>query len=214
MACNTADRGRSRRPPAELPVPVLDVVEPGRTSARADHPDRPCRRDRHGRHGVVGCLRAGDRRHRGAGVAHERGVPRLRRVRRTRPDHRRRGDRARRTPAGPDARRRRRRAAARLHPLSVPRPHDQRRDGARASRSSARPTRRRSPCATGSSSSASSRPTSRVGRHRFVSSGDVDTFRELGSRLLGPELDHTEHWEPPAAIRSSHDRPDPNRRPP
>jgi glutamate racemase len=39
---------------------------------------------------------------------------------------------------------------------------------------------------------------SRVGRHRFVSSGDVDTFRELGSRLLGPELDHTERWEPPA----------------
>ena len=38
-----------------------------------------------------------------------------------------------------------------------------------------------------------------VGRHRFVSSGDVDTFRELGSRLLGPELDHTEHWEPPAS---------------
>jgi len=37
-----------------------------------------------------------------------------------------------------------------------------------------------------------------VGRHRFVSSGDVDSFRELGSRLLGPELDHTEHWEPPA----------------
>ena len=26
--------------------------------------------------------------------------------------------------------------------------------------------------------------------HRFASSGDVDTFRELGSRLLGPELDH------------------------
>ena len=40
--------------------------------------------------------------------------------------------------------------------------------------------------------------TAGVGRHRFVSSGDVDTFRELGSRLLGPELDHTEHWEPPA----------------
>jgi glutamate racemase len=26
--------------------------------------------------------------------------------------------------------------------------------------------------------------------HRFASSGDVDVFRELGSRLLGPELDH------------------------
>jgi glutamate racemase len=34
------------------------------------------------------------------------------------------------------------------------------------------------------------------GRHRFVSSGDIDVFRELGSRLLGPELDHTESWPP------------------
>lgn len=32
------------------------------------------------------------------------------------------------------------------------------------------------------------------GRHRFASSGDIDVFRELGSRLLGPELDHTEPW--------------------
>ncbi|MEO0492437.1 MAG: glutamate racemase [Actinomycetota bacterium] len=29
----------------------------------------------------------------------------------------------------------------------------------------------------------------RVGRHTFVSSGDVDTFARLGRRLLGPELD-------------------------
>jgi glutamate racemase len=39
-------------------------------------------------------------------------------------------------------------------------------------------------------------PTARSGRHRFVSSGDVERFRELGSRLLGPELDHTESWTP------------------
>jgi glutamate racemase len=32
------------------------------------------------------------------------------------------------------------------------------------------------------------------GRHRFLSSGDIDWFRELGSRLLGPELDHTGRW--------------------
>jgi glutamate racemase len=32
------------------------------------------------------------------------------------------------------------------------------------------------------------------GRHRFVSSGDVGWFRELGSRLLGPELDGVEAW--------------------
>lgn len=36
----------------------------------------------------------------------------------------------------------------------------------------------------------------RLGRHRFVSSGDIDLFRELGAQLLGPELDHTERWAP------------------
>jgi len=33
------------------------------------------------------------------------------------------------------------------------------------------------------------RRTAAKGEHRFVSSGDVAVFRELGSRLLGPELD-------------------------
>jgi glutamate racemase len=35
-----------------------------------------------------------------------------------------------------------------------------------------------------------------AGKHRFVSSGDVGWFRELGQRLLGPELDEVEahHW--------------------
>ena len=37
----------------------------------------------------------------------------------------------------------------------------------------------------------------RTGAHRFLSSGDIDTFRELGSRLLGPELNHTAPWMPP-----------------
>jgi glutamate racemase len=36
----------------------------------------------------------------------------------------------------------------------------------------------------------------RAGRHRFVSSGDVEVFRELGAQLLGPELDRTESWNP------------------
>ena len=43
--------------------------------------------------------------------------------------------------------------------------------------------------------------TTRVGRHRFLSSGDVDTFRELGSRLLGPELDTAEHWKPGTVLQ-------------
>jgi glutamate racemase len=33
-----------------------------------------------------------------------------------------------------------------------------------------------------------------TGKHRFLSSGDIDWFRHLGARLLGPELDHTEPW--------------------
>ena len=32
------------------------------------------------------------------------------------------------------------------------------------------------------------------GRHRFVSSGDVEWFKELGSLLLGPELGGAEAW--------------------
>jgi len=39
-------------------------------------------------------------------------------------------------------------------------------------------------------------PTTRRGEHRFLSSGDVDAFRELGARLLGPELDAAEAWRP------------------
>jgi glutamate racemase len=35
---------------------------------------------------------------------------------------------------------------------------------------------------------------SRPGRHRFLSSGDIEWFRILGGRLLGPELDHTQPW--------------------
>jgi glutamate racemase len=33
------------------------------------------------------------------------------------------------------------------------------------------------------------------GSHTWVSSGDVATFRRLGSRLLGPELDRVEPWD-------------------
>jgi glutamate racemase len=38
------------------------------------------------------------------------------------------------------------------------------------------------------------RTSTSAGSHRFASSGDIDAFRELGSRLLGPELDSTELW--------------------
>jgi glutamate racemase len=29
----------------------------------------------------------------------------------------------------------------------------------------------------------------------FITSGDVDTFRQLGARFLGPEVEHVEHWQ-------------------
>jgi len=32
------------------------------------------------------------------------------------------------------------------------------------------------------------------GRHEFVTSGDVETFRRLGARFLGPEVDNVESW--------------------
>ncbi|HUS62834.1 MAG TPA: glutamate racemase, partial [Acidimicrobiales bacterium] len=38
------------------------------------------------------------------------------------------------------------------------------------------------------------RRTAGKGVHRFVSSGDVTWFRDLGERLLGPELDDVEAW--------------------
>jgi glutamate racemase len=38
------------------------------------------------------------------------------------------------------------------------------------------------------------RRTAGKGAHRFLSSGDVETFRQLGARLLGPELDSVEAW--------------------
>lgn len=33
------------------------------------------------------------------------------------------------------------------------------------------------------------------GVHRFLTSGDVDTFRTLGARFLGPEVDAVEPWQ-------------------
>jgi glutamate racemase len=34
------------------------------------------------------------------------------------------------------------------------------------------------------------------GAHRWVSSGDTRTFRRLGRRLFGPEIDEVEPWQP------------------
>jgi glutamate racemase len=37
------------------------------------------------------------------------------------------------------------------------------------------------------------------GSHRWISSGDADTFRQLGRRLFGPEIDEVERWDPTTA---------------
>jgi len=34
------------------------------------------------------------------------------------------------------------------------------------------------------------------GSHTWISSGDIETFRTLGRRLLGPEVDTVQRWEP------------------
>jgi glutamate racemase len=36
----------------------------------------------------------------------------------------------------------------------------------------------------------------RPGTHMWISSGDVETFRTLGRRLLGPEINQVEAWDP------------------
>jgi len=51
------------------------------------------------------------------------------------------------------------------------------------------------------------RPSDRTGVHRFLSSGDIDAFRELGGRLLGPELAHTERWPLVTELRPTADEP-------
>ena len=40
----------------------------------------------------------------------------------------------------------------------------------------------------------------RMGRHTWISSGDVDLFRTLGRRLLGPEIDQVQSWNPDAYL--------------
>jgi glutamate racemase len=42
------------------------------------------------------------------------------------------------------------------------------------------------------------------GQHRWISSGDAPTFRQLGRRLFGPEIDEVEAWDtdaPPPSTR-------------
>lgn len=40
------------------------------------------------------------------------------------------------------------------------------------------------------------RRATKAGSHRWISSGDTETFRHLGRRLFGPEIDRVEPWDP------------------
>ena len=44
----------------------------------------------------------------------------------------------------------------------------------------------------------------RIASHRFLSSGDIGWFADLGSRLLGPELAHAGSWTPPQSTDTYH----------
>jgi glutamate racemase len=41
------------------------------------------------------------------------------------------------------------------------------------------------------------RRTAAKGSHRWISSGDIETFRRLGRSLFGPEIDEVEQWQGP-----------------
>ena len=199
VACNTAAAAGLDDLRAALPVPVLDVVEPGRAGARAGHAQRAGRRHRHRRHGRVGRLRARRRRRRRPGRRRAH-VAAARASSSSSSAARPPATRSRCSPSGCWRRsgRRRRRAAARLHPLPVPRPGDRRRDGPGRDARSARPTRPPSPPAACSASSACCAPTAtHVGEHRFLSSGDIDVVPRPRRPPARPRAQpHRTRWRP------------------
>ncbi len=119
IACNTAASVALHELAAELPVPVLGVVEPGaRALVRATQNGKV------GVIGTVGTISSGAYvnaiRDTKAHVALNFGsMPRVRRICGARSDHRRRSDGVGRTLAGTSARCRRRCVVTRLHALSV-----------------------------------------------------------------------------------------------
>ncbi len=56
VACNTATAAGLDELRDELPVPVIDVIEPGARALVTATIVGPRRRDRHGRHDLVGCV--------------------------------------------------------------------------------------------------------------------------------------------------------------
>ena len=193
VACNSASAAALDHLQTHVGVPATGVIEPGIRAAR-----RATRSGRIGVIGTVGTIASGAYQRAAAALdpdarGHLRRVPGLRRVRRGGRRRVRPGARARRTAAGPGDRGRGRHARARLHALSAARAYDRRRHGPRrrarlerggdrVRRSEPRSPRRRP-----------SRDRRRIGS-QFVTSGDVETFRRLGARFCGPEVEVVEAW--------------------
>ena len=187
-------RRRSTSSRAELPVPVIDVIEPGARALVQATRERAGRRDRHRRHHRLGRLRAGGRRRPApTSTLTVRGLPRLRRVRRARPDDA--ATRSRSSPSDCSPRC----SDADVDALLLGCTHypylarvDRRRDGPRRDAgvssadetafAAARPARRSSACCA-------TRDRRRPARTGSCPSGDIAWFADLGGRLLGPELD-------------------------
>ena len=100
VACNTASAAALDVLQQELPVLVVDVVEPGARALVKASRLGTRRRDRHRGRDRLGCVRACGRVDRRGRRTDRRGVPRLRRVRRAWPDIGRRGHDPGRAAAG------------------------------------------------------------------------------------------------------------------
>ena len=192
VACNSASAAALDHLREHVAVPVTGVIEPGIRAAR-----RTTRTGRIGVIGTVGTIASGAYQRAAAAIdpsldAHVRGVPGLRRVRRGRRRRLRSGARARRAAA----RARWSRAdvdtlvlGCTHYPLlartiaDVMGPDVVLVSSAEETAFDVRLRLAGEPA-----------PPLPCGRVQFVTSGDVETFRRLGTRFCGPEVDAVEAW--------------------
>ena len=211
VACNTASAAALDALRAAAAGPGGRGHRPRRAGAGPGHAQPAGGRGGDGGDHPVGRLPA---RHRGAARAaraRARLVPGLRRVRRTGRDAVGPGGGAGRAAAGAGARRRGRRLVARVHALPVPGPDHRRRHGPRRGarvlgrrdrlRGARHPRRRRAGRRGRPVGVAGAR--TRRGTLRVFSSGDVEWFRTVGSRLFGEELGEVQglSWPDPPRSR-------------
>ena len=188
VACNTAAAAGARRScQAAFAVPVVGVIEPGvRSLARAT------RSGRVGVIGTVGTIGSGAYQQAVAGSTPDLDLtcaacPGFVEFVERGETPQRPGGGAGRAPARTAARRQGRRPAPRLHPLPVPGPHHQRRHGPRRrARVLGRRDRLRGAAPARRAPTSPGRPSWATGHRTWLSSGDVDWFRELGRAAPRP----------------------------